>query len=203
MTRFCTRNIPTLFGLQFLSSVVSVAKNCFGRVLTTFSGLSPTRTGKAESRVRKTRFAPETYPHNLWWYSYRFQSVQLTNVSAEFWRLFHGTTIVGQVENLVRKTRFCTRNIPTLFGVQFLSFHVSTVEKCFGRVLTTFPVWAPLEQEKLKTGPRWLGLPPETYPHFFWGANLIVSHEYGQTTFWNNFDHFSGPRYNRSRPGEG
>jgi len=26
-----------------------------------------------------------------------------------------GTTAVGKVENLSRKTRFCTRNIPTLF----------------------------------------------------------------------------------------
>jgi len=32
-----------------------------------------------------TQFAPETYPHSLWWYPYRFQSVQLKNVSAIFW----------------------------------------------------------------------------------------------------------------------
>jgi len=115
MTQFCTRNIPTLFGMQFLSFVASVAENCFGRILTTFPG-------------------PGT--------------------GAE------------KVENRARKTRFCTRNIPTLFGVQFLSFLVSTAKKCFSRVLATFRVRALPEQEKLKTKPRWLGLVPETYPYF-------------------------------------
>jgi len=42
----------------------------------------------------------------------------------------------GKVENRVRMTPFCTRNIPTMFGVYFLSFPVSTIEKCFIRILT-------------------------------------------------------------------
>ena len=42
MTRFCNRNIPRQFRVQFLSFVVSVAENSFGRVLTTFLGPSPT-----------------------------------------------------------------------------------------------------------------------------------------------------------------
>jgi len=33
-------------------------------------------------------FTPETYPHSLWCSSYRFQSVQLKHVSAEFWWVF-------------------------------------------------------------------------------------------------------------------
>jgi len=32
------------------------------------------------------------------------------------------TTEAGKVENWARMTLFCTRNIPTLFGTQFLSF---------------------------------------------------------------------------------
>jgi len=64
-----------------------------------------------------------------------------------------GTTGAGKVENWALMTRFCTRNILTLFGVQFLLFSVSMIEKCFGRILTTFLVQAKPEQEKLKTGP--------------------------------------------------
>jgi len=36
-------------------------------------------------------------------------------------------------------TQFCTWNIPTLFRKQFLSFLISTAEKCFRRILTNFP----------------------------------------------------------------
>jgi len=74
--------------VQFLSFVISVAEDCFGRVLTTFSVLSPTRAGKVENRAWMTQFVPETYPHSLWCSSYVFYSVQLKKISAEFWRLF-------------------------------------------------------------------------------------------------------------------
>jgi len=50
-----------------------------------------------------------------------------------------GTTGAGKVENRAQITRFSARNIPTLFGVQFLSFSISTTKQCFGPVLTTFP----------------------------------------------------------------
>jgi len=77
-----------------------------------------------------------------------------------------GTTGAGKVQNGAHMTRFSARNSPTLFGVQFLSFPVSTVDKCFGWILTTSRVWAPPEEEKFKTGPLWLGLALETYQHF-------------------------------------
>jgi len=34
-------------------------------------------------------------------------------------------------------TRFCTQKIPTLFGMQFLSFAINTAKKCFSWILTT------------------------------------------------------------------
>jgi len=40
-----------------------------------------------------------------------------------------GTTGVAKVENRAQMTTFGTRNIPTQFVVQFLSFLVRTVEK--------------------------------------------------------------------------
>jgi len=46
---------------------------------------------------------------------------------------------VGKVENWALMTPFCTRNIPTMFRVQFLWFPVSTAEKYFDRMLMTFP----------------------------------------------------------------
>ena len=96
----------------------------------------------------------------------QFISFSVSTVENYFDRIL--TTFPGPGTTArARKTRFCTWNIHTHFGVQFLSFLVSTVEKCFGRVLTTFQVQAPPEQEKFKTRPRWLGLPAETYLHFF------------------------------------
>ena len=38
------------------------------------------------------------------------------------------STRAGKVENQAHMIWFCTPNIPTLFGVQFLSFLVSTAE---------------------------------------------------------------------------
>jgi len=51
MTRFCSRNIPTEFGVQFLSFAVSTGEKCLGRILTTFSSPSTTRAGKDENRA--------------------------------------------------------------------------------------------------------------------------------------------------------
>jgi len=55
-----------------------------------------------------------------------------------------------------------------MFGVQFLSFPVRTTEKCFSRIVKTFPgpdsTWTGLEQQKLKTRPKWLCFAPKTYP---------------------------------------
>ena len=97
-------------------------------------------------------FAPETYPHSLWCSWYHFQSI-VENCFGRILTTFpgSGTTRAGKVENEAQKTQFCTRNILTIFRVQFLLFLVSTVEKCFGLVLTTFQVRILSEQEKLKT----------------------------------------------------
>jgi len=157
-----------------------------------FQARAPPEQVKWKARPKWFSFALETYPPSSWCSLYRFQSVQLKNVLAEFWGLFHDTTVVGQVENLVRKTQFCTRNIPTLFEVQFLSFLVSTVEKCFDRVLTTFRVRAPLEQEKLKTGPRLLDLVPETYLHFFGVQFLLFPMSTAKQCFGPILTTFSG-----------
>jgi len=79
-------------------------------------------------------------------------------------------------------TQFCTRNIPTLFGVQFLSFSISKPEKCFGQIWTAFPgpdtTVVGSKQEKLKTRPDDSILHPK-HTHTIWGAILIVSRQYG------------------------
>jgi len=62
MTQFCTWNIPTVFGTQFLSFPISTAKKCFGWILTTFSGPDIFGVGKVENRVRMTRFSTRSIP---------------------------------------------------------------------------------------------------------------------------------------------
>jgi len=41
--------MPTLFGVQFLSFLANTVEKCFHQILTTFSGLGTTGTGKVES----------------------------------------------------------------------------------------------------------------------------------------------------------
>ena len=199
MTWFCIRNIPTLFVVQFLSSLVSMAEKYFSRIFMTFPDLDTIETGLKEAKLkigpRWLCFASETYPQCLGCISYHFPSVRPKNILIKFWRLFWalkapeqqkmkirhrwlgftsetyphclGAVLIvssqygwkmfqsnfdnfsgiglhrnrlgeGEVENRARMTPFCTRNIPTMFGVQFLSFPVSTAEKYFGQILTTF-----------------------------------------------------------------
>ena len=45
------QKIPTLFGVQFLSFVISMAEKCFGRFLTTFSSPSTIGAGIVENRA--------------------------------------------------------------------------------------------------------------------------------------------------------
>jgi len=61
----------------------------------------------------------------------------------------------GKFENQARMTLFCNRNIPTMFGVQFLSFPVSTMEKYFIRILTTFPGPESTRAGKLENRMMW------------------------------------------------
>jgi len=44
-----------------------------------------------------------------------------------------------KVENRAQITSFCTKNIPTMLRVQFLSFPINTAIKYFGQILMTFP----------------------------------------------------------------
>jgi len=48
------------------------------------------------------------------------------------------TTEAGKVENRARMTPFCTRNISTYSGRSSYRFAISTAEKIFRRILTTF-----------------------------------------------------------------
>jgi len=59
-----------------------------------------------------------------------------------------------------------------------------------------FQAWAPPEPEKLKMGPRWLGLAPETYLQFL-GSSSYRFASLRQKMFRSNFDDFSEPEYHR------
>jgi len=59
-----------------------------------------------------------------------------------------------------------------------------------------FQARAPPKPEKLKMGPKWLGLPRETYPHFL-GCSSYRFASQRQKMFRSNFDDFSEPGYHR------
>jgi len=186
MTRFCTRNISTLFGVQFLSFAISMAEKCFGRILTTFSGPSPTEHPKLKTGPKSFWFAPETYRDGLWCNSYRFLSVRLKNVSVIFWRLFQARVPLQQakVEIGLGWLRFAPVTYPHYFGNNFYRFPsvwLKNVSVEFWRLLRT---WVSPQQAKLKIGPIWLGLALEIHPHYLtcisyrlvlvWLKNVLV-----------------------------
>jgi len=164
-------NIPTLFGVQFLSFPISMAKKCFGRILTTFLRPSTTGATKVENRTKMTTFGTRNIPTH---FVVQFLSFPISTVQKCFGRILTtfpdlGTTGAGKVENWTHVTRFCTRNIPTRFWTQFLSFCISTAEKWLGQILTTFSGPFQPKRAKFKIGPRWLGFDTKhthtLYPH--------------------------------------
>jgi len=62
MTRFSNKNIPTVFGDKFLSFPISTAKKCFGRILTTLSGLRTIGAAKVENWALMTTFGTRDMP---------------------------------------------------------------------------------------------------------------------------------------------
>jgi len=228
MTWFCTRNLPTLFGVHFLSFPVSTAEN----VLVEFWWLLWVWTPPVQAWSKQSwKPGPNDFVlhlkhiHNVWgavlivspqygwelfqsnfddFFGPRKQHSRKSwkpgtndlvlhskhthivwgvvfNVSRQYsWKMFQSNFDNffgfghdrnwpggGKVENWARLTPFCTRNILTMLGVQFLSFPISTAEKCFRRILMTFlsrdTTGTGLEQAKLKTGPEWLHFAPETH----------------------------------------
>jgi len=109
------------------------------------------------------------------------RSVRLKNVSVEFLRPFghEGHRSSQSWKSSLDDSVLTAEVYPSYLGhisCRFLCVWVETVSDKFLRL---FRARARPEHEKLKPGPRWLGLAPETYTHFL-GAILIVSHQYGK-----------------------
>ena len=141
--------------MQFISFLVSTIEKCFRQILTTFLGLGTIGQAKLKIGPGRLGFALETYRQSFGCNSYHFLLVRSKNVSVSFDDFSGpGTTGVGKVENKAQMTRFSARNITTLFGVQFLSFRISTTKPCFGRILTTFPGSSPTGAGKVENRAR-------------------------------------------------
>jgi len=136
MTQFCTQNILTLFGTQFLSFPFSTAKECFGWILTTFSGPGTNGGGKVE------KLDPDdsiVHPNVPTLFGAQFLLFPISTAEKCFGRILRtfarpGTTEVGKVENRARMTQFSTQNIPTLFGTHFSSVRLKNVSVKFWRL---------------------------------------------------------------------
>jgi len=172
----------THFVVQFLSFPVSMVEKCFGQVLTTFRAWALLKEEKLKTGPRWLSLVPETYPHFLRWNSYRFPSIRLKNVSVEFWppKLKIGPEWLG----------FAPKTYPHYLRCNFYRSLSVRTKNVLVECWQLFGAWAPSKQEKLKTGPRWLGLAPRTYPHFFectsycftsaWLKNILLE-------FWRLF----------------
>jgi len=167
-TRFSTRNVPKLCGVQFLSFRISTTKKIFLSNFDDFSGAGHNRPSQS--------WKPE--PDDYVWHPKHTHTIggAVSIISGQYGRkiirssfadFFLGTSEAGRVENWFRMTSFCTRNIPTLFGTHFLSFLIRRAEKCFRQILTTFSGWAQPLQAELKIGPGWLSFDSRNIPPLF------------------------------------
>jgi len=162
---FGTWKILTLFKVQFLSFPISTIEKYFGRI---FQARTPQ---KQAPRWQSWKPGPD--------YLVLHPKQTLTNWGALLiisryysWKMFWSNfddfpgpknhrcrPRASKVVNRVQMTLFCTQNIPTLFGLQFLSFLVSTTENLFNQILATFPALDTTEvgpeRVKCKTGPGW------------------------------------------------
>jgi len=111
---------------------------------------------------------------------------------------FSGPSTIGiwNVENGALMIRLSARNVLHFLGCnsyRFASVRQKTVSVKFWQL---FRSWAQLTQPKLKTGPRWLRLAPQTYPY-----NLCCSfYRFLSVRLKNNsfeFCRLFGPRYDR------
>ena len=212
MTPFCTRNIPTMFGVQFLLFPVSTAEKCFSRILMTFPGPDTTGTGMEQAKLKTglewLHFAPETYPECLGCSSYCFPSVHLKNITVEFWWLFRVWSPPEQAwskQNLKIGPgwlRFATRTYPKCLrcsSCRFPSLRQKNISVQFSRLLR---VEKAQEQEKLKTGRRWLCFASESYSHCL-GCNSYRFLSVRLKNVLIEFDDFSRSRHHRNRPRAG
>jgi len=187
----------TMFGVQFLSFLVSMAEKEICWIFTTFLGPNTTRASKVENQAPMAQFCTRNICALFGLQLLSFSVSTTEKYFSQILTTFSGskTTGVGKVGNRVRMARFCTRNISRLFGVQLLSFLVNTAENFFGQCLMTFSApdttGAGSEQAKLKIRSGWLGFEFEKYHHCL-GAILIDFSHYSWKIFWSNF-YMSGP----------
>jgi len=110
ITRFC---IPTLFWVWLLSFLVNTTNNVSVEFWQLF-------------RARMTLFCTQNITTMFGVHCLSIRVSTTENCFGQILMSIPSTNITwaGKPENQARITRFCTRNIPTLLGVQFLSFHV-------------------------------------------------------------------------------
>jgi len=194
MTQFCTQKIPTLFETQFLSFCDQYDWKMFWSNFDDF-------------------FEPEDHQSHESWKSGPDDLVLTAEILTLFgtyflsffilmgkkglWQTF--TTFLGpgtarpwKVENWTQISRLSARNRLPLFGVQVLSFRISTAKKCFSRILTTFPgPGTKRRNQSWKPDPDDYVWHPK-HNHTFCGAISIASRQYGWKIIRSSFDDFSG-----------
>jgi len=126
------------------------------------------------------------------------RSVRLKNVSVEFWRPFgpedHRSS--QSWKSSLDDSVLTAEVYPNYLGCISCRFLFVRVETVSDKFLRLFRARARPEHEKLKPGPRLLGLAPETYLHLL-GAILIISHQYCKEMLHSNFKNFFRPGHHR------
>jgi len=149
-----------------------------------------------------TQFAPETYPHSLWWYSYHFQLIRLKTVSGEFWRLFQARVPQQLAKLKIGPLRLDFAPETYRHSLGWNSYHFSSVRS----KNVSLDFWQRFgfghhrSRKCWKRGPRWLGLAPETYKHLFGVHFLLFPISTAKQCFGPIFTTFRGQGTTRAGP---
>jgi len=175
MTTFNTPNIPTQFVVQFLSFPVSTFETCFGRILTTFSGLGTTGAWKVENGAQMSRFSARNVPTLFW---VQFLSFRVNTTKKCFRRILMTsprpcTSGQPKLKSGTKWERFAPQTYLHNLCCSFYHFPSVRMKGNSIEIWLLFRAAVPPGQEKLKNGIVWLGF-ASTHTHIIRDAVLIV-----------------------------
>jgi len=177
MTWFCTRNIPILFRVQFLSFALSTTEKCKGRILTTFLGPSTTGVAPEQARLKVESGWPDFAPKY-------FGRILRTQVLPEQAKLKTGTVWLG----------FTPEILPHYLGCTCYCFPSIWLKNVSAEFDDFYEIGYYRSRQRWKPDPYDSVLHPK-YTHTIWDAFLIVFHPYGWKMSRSNFDAYFRPEH--------
>jgi len=178
----CQKNLENTFCGAILIVSRQYGWKMFRSSFDDFSGLGAFKGRKVENGAKMTQFSARNIPTL---FEVQFLSFPINTAKKCF-----GWILTTKLKIGPEWLGFAPKTYPHYLRCNFYRSLSVRTKNVLVECWQLFGAWAPSKQEKLKTGPRWLGLAPRTYPHFFectsycftsaWLKNILLE-------FWRLF----------------